>query len=65
MMMILTRLSQALPRMKISYAKRAYSDLEQIRRKIAAGDRRPTGRGDAMTDADIVEAMRDDPDWPT
>jgi uncharacterized protein (DUF4415 family) len=37
---------------------------DEIRRKIAAGESKTDwARVDAMTDEDIAEAMRDDPDW--
>jgi uncharacterized protein (DUF4415 family) len=37
---------------------------DEVRRKIAAGESKSDWtRVDAMTDADIVAAMRDDPDW--
>lgn len=38
--------------------------LEEIREKLARGESRTDwARVDAMTDADIEAAMRDDPDW--
>ena len=38
--------------------------LDEVRRKVASGeDRTDWARVDALSDEDILAAMRDDPDW--